>query len=105
LYSALLVRPALAVARWCRLVDTKAIDGTVDTTATATAGVAKWGGRFDLNIIDGTVNLLARVTQAVGGWLRGVQTGYLRSYVLFLVLAAVGIFIVMTYVMMAPAAP
>jgi NADH-quinone oxidoreductase subunit L len=105
LYSALVVRPALVVARWCRLVDTKAIDGTVDTTAAVTVKVAKWDGLFDLNIIDGIVNLLARVTQTVGDWLRGVQTGYLRSYVLFLVLAAVGIFIVMSYVMMAPAAP
>jgi NADH:ubiquinone oxidoreductase subunit 5 (subunit L)/multisubunit Na+/H+ antiporter MnhA subunit len=105
LYSAIVVRPALVVARWCRLVDTKAIDGTVDTTAAATVKVAKWDGRFDLNIIDGIANLVARVTQAVGEWLRGVQTGYLRSYVLFLVLAAVGIFIVLSYVMMAPAAP
>ena len=33
----------------------------------------------------------------VGSWLRNVQTGYLRSYVLFLVLAAVGIFVVLSY--------
>jgi hypothetical protein len=39
------------------------------------------------------------VTYAWGGWLRSVQTGYLRSYVLFLVLAAIGIFFVLTYVM------
>ena len=33
----------------------------------------------------------------VGDRLRTVQTGYLRSYVLFLVLAAVGIFVVLSY--------
>jgi NADH-quinone oxidoreductase subunit L len=104
-YSALLVRPALVVARWCRLVDAKAIDGTVDATATATVKVAKWDGRFDLHVIDGIANLLARVTQGVGNWLRGLQTGYLRSYVLFLVLAAVGIFVILSYVLMAWATP
>jgi NADH-quinone oxidoreductase subunit L len=95
LYSAVLVRPALAVAGWCRAFDTRAIDGTVDASARTTVRVAKWDGRFDLGIVDGLVNLTARVVYAVGARLRNVQTGYLRSYVLFLVLAAVGIFIVL----------
>ena len=30
---------------------------------------------------------------ATGNWLRNVQTGYLRSYVLFLALAAMGLFV------------
>ncbi len=33
----------------------------------------------------------------MGGSLRGVQTGYLRSYVLFLVLAAVGIWVIVSF--------
>jgi hypothetical protein len=37
------------------------------------------------------------VIYAVGGRLRVVQTGYLRSYVLFLVLAAVGCFVLLSY--------
>ena len=37
------------------------------------------------------------VVYAVGARLRTLQTGYLRSYVLFLVLAAVGIFFALTY--------
>src|SRR5262249_55718536 len=53
LYSAILVRPALAAAHWCRSFDSRAIDGTVDATARATVRLAKWGGRFDLGIIDG----------------------------------------------------
>ncbi len=97
LYSALLVRPALTVAGWCRAFDTRVIDGTVDATGRATVEVAKWDGRFDLGIIDGIANLIARVAYAVGGSLRTVQTGYLRSYVLFLVLAAVGIFAALSY--------
>jgi NADH-quinone oxidoreductase subunit L len=97
LYSAILVRPALAVAGWCRAFDTKVIDGTVDASARATVTVSWWSGRFDLGIVDGLVNLIADVCYWISGRLRTVQTGYLRSYVLFLVLAAVGIFAALTY--------
>jgi NADH-quinone oxidoreductase subunit L len=99
LYSAILVRPALAVAQWCRAFDWGAIDRTVDALGGFTVRVAKWDGQFDLGIIDGLANLTARVVYACGAWLRKVQTGYIRSYVLFLVLAAVGIFLVVTYLM------
>jgi NADH-quinone oxidoreductase subunit L len=94
LYSVLLVRPALTVASWCRAFDTKAIDGVADGLGRATVQVSRWDGRFDLGIVDGLVNLTARVVFGIGGRLRNVQTGYIRSYVLFTVLAAVGIYIV-----------
>ena len=93
IYSAILVRPALTVASWCRAFDTRVIDGVVDATARTTVRVSKWDGRFDLGIIDGIVNLTGNVVYGVGAALRSVQTGYIRSYVLFLVLAAIGIFI------------
>ena len=54
-------------------------------------------GAFDAYVIDGLANLIGNVTYAVGASLRRVQTGYLRSYVLFLALAAVGIFVVVSY--------
>jgi NADH-quinone oxidoreductase subunit L len=97
LYSVILVRPALTVAGWCRAFDTRVIDGAVDATARTTVRVSKWDGRFDLGIIDGMVNLTGNVIYAVGAALRRVQTGYLRSYILFLVLAAVGIFIAFSF--------
>jgi NADH-quinone oxidoreductase subunit L len=97
LYSAVFVRPVLVVAGWCRLFDTKVIDGTVDGAARVTVGVSRESGRFDLGIIDGLVNLTARVFQAVGRGMRTVQTGYLRSYVLFMVLAAVALFVLLLY--------
>jgi NADH-quinone oxidoreductase subunit L len=98
LYSVLLVRPALTAAGWCRAFDTKAIDGTVNSLANVTLEVSRWSGKFDLRIIDGLVNLTARVIYGIGGRLRGVQTGFLRSYVLFLVLAAIAIFGLMCFV-------
>jgi NADH-quinone oxidoreductase subunit L len=99
LYSAILVRPALAVAQWCRAFDFGIIDRTVDALGRFTVRLSKWDGQFDLGIIDGLANLTARVVYACGAWLRTVQTGYIRSYVLFLVMAAIGIFFVLTYVM------
>ena len=59
--------------------------------------MAKWDGRFDNGVVDGLVNLVGRSVYGVGGWLRSVQTGYVRSYVLFLVLAAVGVFLLLTW--------
>ncbi len=91
LYSALIVRPGLTVAHWCRNFDTSVIDGFINLLARFNVGMASWSGRFDKGIIDGSVNLLADVSYAIGNWLRNLQTGYLRSYVLFLALAAMGV--------------
>jgi NADH-quinone oxidoreductase subunit L len=97
LYSAILVRPALVVANWCRAFDATVIDGFVALLAWLTVLTSRWDGKFDLGIVDGLVNLTSRVIYAAGDRLRVVQTGYIRSYVLFLVLAAVGIFVVLSY--------
>ncbi len=98
LYSVVLVRPALVVSRAARWFDTRVIDGAIDSSARGTVRVSNGGGRFDLGIIDGLVNLTADVFYAVGAWLRVFQTGLIRNYVLFLALAAVGIFAVLSYV-------
>ncbi len=104
LYSALLVRPALTVANWCRGFDSKVIDGVIHTTARGTVRVAKDSGWVDLRIVDGLVNLLARTFYGLGSLLRGVQTGYLRSYVVFLVVAAIAIWVLLAALLGAPAA-
>jgi NADH-quinone oxidoreductase subunit L len=96
-YSVAFVRPALVVARACRWFDTHVIDGIVDGTARLTVRVAKGGGVFDNGVVDGLVNLVANTTYAVGAWLRRAQTGYIRSYILFLVLAAIGLFAALSW--------
>src|SRR5205085_7368217 len=101
LYSALIVRPGLVIAVWCRAFDTYVIDGTIHFIGRLSVNVAKWDGRFDNGVVDGLANLIARVAYAVGGSFRRVQTGYLRSYVLFLALAAVAIFALLSYVVSA----
>jgi NADH-quinone oxidoreductase subunit L len=96
-YSTMVVRPAIVVAGWCRWFDANVIDGTLHGIAWLTVRVSKWDGIFDHYVVDGSVNLLAKVTYAVGSALRRVQTGFLRSYVLFLVLAAVGLFAALSW--------
>jgi NADH-quinone oxidoreductase subunit L len=96
-YSALLVRPALRVAGWCRWFDAYVIDGIINWLGRFTIVVSRESGRTDRYVVDGLANLIARVCQAIGNGLRGVQTGYIRSYVLFLVLAAVGIWALVSY--------
>ncbi len=96
-YSVLVVRPALIVAWAFRFFDLKVIDGVIHAVAAVAAWTARLGGRFDNIFIDGLVNVLGNVTYGLGSSLRNLQTGYLRSYVLFLVLAAVAIFALLSY--------
>ena len=93
LYSAVLVRPSLVVAHWLKAFDLRVLDGILHGVARLTVWVSKWDGIFDRNIVDGLVNVLGNTTYAIAGSFRHMQTGFLRSYVLFLVLAAVGIFV------------
>ena len=91
------MRPALVVAHAARWFDTYVIDGFVNGLGRFGVLLSRWDGLFDARIIDGLVNVLADACYGLGARLRGVQTGYLRSYVLFLVIAAVGIWIVLSY--------
>jgi NADH-quinone oxidoreductase subunit L len=99
IYSVLLVKPALAVAGACKFFDSRVIDGAVDNTARGTVAVARGSGRFDKGIVDGLINVIADACYGFAYWLRNIQTGYLRSYVLFLVLAAVAVWIVLSSIL------
>ncbi len=99
LYSALLVRPALVVGYWCKFFDLKVIDGLLHGVARCTLLVSRFDGHIDSGLVDGLVNLTGRVVYGVGDWLRGAQTGLIRNYVLFMAVAAVGIFAVLSYVL------
>jgi len=64
LYSAMLVRPALTVAGWCRSFDTRVIDGLVNWLGRINLAFCRVTGKFDKGIIDGLVNLVARFLTA-----------------------------------------
>lgn len=97
LYSAIVVRPSLVAAHAFKWFDLHAIDGFLHGIARLTLRISKWDGRFDNLVVDGLVNLVGNSVFRVGSAFRGVQTGFLRSYVLFLVLAAVGLFVALSY--------
>src|SRR5262249_44766850 len=97
LYSAALVRPALVVSHWCRNFDARVIDWIIDNTARLVVWISKLDGKIDNGVVDGLVNVTANAIYYVGNRLRRVQTGYIRNYILFLVLAAIGIFALLSY--------
>jgi NADH:ubiquinone oxidoreductase subunit 5 (subunit L)/multisubunit Na+/H+ antiporter MnhA subunit len=92
IYWALLVRPCLALARWCRRIDQVLIDGIVDGSAALTAFLSRLEGIFDNIAVDRLVNLTAQAVYVAGDWGRTIQTGRLRNYLMFLTLALVGLF-------------
>jgi NADH-quinone oxidoreductase subunit L len=102
-YSAMVVRPGIVIARWCRNFDLNVIDGLVNGLARFGVIFSRQSGRFDNGIIDGLANLIADVSYSVGAWLRNVQTGYLRSYVMFLAIAAASIWVLVQILVRAAA--
>ena len=97
LYSAALVRPAVVVARAFSAFDGRVIDGLIHAVARGALSVSRWDRWFDTLFVDGLVNLVGTVALSAGGRLRGAQTGLVRNYVLFMVLAAVGLFVALSY--------
>jgi NADH-quinone oxidoreductase subunit L len=97
LYDRVLIRPTLAVAKACRAFDWNILDGLIDGLAKCTVWFSRMDGWFDFRIIDGAVNLVSDVVYGVGNWLRRFQTGQIRQYVLFLAMAAVGLFAVISF--------
>jgi NADH-quinone oxidoreductase subunit L len=97
LYSAILVQPALVAAHAARWFDTNVIDGVVNGVGRLGVIVSRFGGIIDARIVDGLVNVIADACYGLGARVRAVQTGSLRNYVLFLALAAVAVFVVLSY--------
>jgi NADH:ubiquinone oxidoreductase subunit 5 (subunit L)/multisubunit Na+/H+ antiporter MnhA subunit len=92
LYDFVLIRPTLTFARWVSNFDKYVIDGIVNGSARLTALVSKLSGRFDNRMVDGMVNGVADFVYKVGDVGRGLQTGRLRNYLMFLAVAVVGLF-------------
>jgi proton-translocating NADH-quinone oxidoreductase chain L len=93
IYDAVLVRPTLALARAAAAFDREVIDRLVDGAAGLTVLLSKLGGLFDLKWVDGLVNQVGNVIYVLGNWGRAIQTGRLRSYLMLLAIAVVGMFI------------
>jgi NADH-quinone oxidoreductase subunit L len=98
LYDAIFVRPTLVISRFIANIDKQWIDWIIDLLASATVWFSKmWDLVADRTIVDGFVNLFAAWTYSLGLSLRTVQTGRIRQYVLFIVVGAIGIFILISF--------
>jgi NADH-quinone oxidoreductase subunit L len=96
LYSAALVQPVLRISGWVAELDKRGIDWLVDHLATSVAAVARFDDWIDRVFVDRFVNLAAQWTYAVGLRLRGLQTGNVRQYVMWLAAGTVMLFVVMS---------
>jgi NADH-quinone oxidoreductase subunit L len=97
LYNAVFVRPTLVLSGLISRFDKQGIDRFIDGIAHATRRVATLDDAIDRYLVDGLVNLTAHWTWSVGRSLRSVQTGRLRQYVMFIVLATVALTILLQW--------
>jgi len=96
LYQAAFVRPALYVSQRVADVDRRGIDGVADGLAHGVQKLSIFDDWIDRWFVDGLVNGTARVIFATGLWLRNLQTGNLRQYVMFMAVGVVALFVLIS---------
>jgi NADH-quinone oxidoreductase subunit L len=89
------VRPALQLGRALGWNDQSVLDATIDKVAKRCVAVAQSVRRFDGNVIDGMVNGLGSVLFGLGRALRTLQTGYVRTYILYLAFGVAFLFVLL----------
>jgi len=92
-YDVMFVRPAHVVARWAQAFDRTALDSLLHRTAKSMVDVAKWDRKFDETVIDRIVNVIGDLTFSAGTSIKGLQTGRLRQYVMFIAFGVLGLFL------------
>jgi NADH-quinone oxidoreductase subunit L len=98
LYDAIFVKPALFFSRLFAEFDRYWIDGFIDRLASFVVWFSKqWDVIADRGLVDGSINLFAGWTYSTGLYLRRVQTGQLRQYVVFIVVGAIAIFVLVSF--------
>jgi NADH:ubiquinone oxidoreductase subunit 5 (subunit L)/multisubunit Na+/H+ antiporter MnhA subunit len=97
LYDVIFVRPTLVLSRVVADFDKKVIDRVIDGLGRGTVAVARFDDLIDRYLVDGLVNVLANWTYSFGLALRGIQTGRLRQYVMFIVVGTVGLFVLVSF--------
>ena len=93
LYDLLFVKPVLGIASLASGIDRGLIDKLIDGVAWSARRLAGFDAWIDRTIVDGVVNATAKATWSTGLKLRGLQTGHLRQYVVFIVLGTVALFV------------
>ena len=99
LYDWALVKPTHVISGWIAWFDRNVIDQILH----GLAAICKAGAKvvdivFDQTFVDGTVNTFARGTWDTGLWLRKIQTGSLRQYVMFIAVGTILVFVAISFV-------
>jgi NADH-quinone oxidoreductase subunit L len=98
LYGLIIIRPYVAISGWlAETIDWRFWHDWFHDKVIVAAynGLARiLAVQIDLGIIDGIANGLATVTQGAAGWMRRIQTGYVRNYALAVFL---GLVIIISY--------
>jgi NADH-quinone oxidoreductase subunit L len=98
LYDWVFVRPTMVLSRWAAWVDRNIIDSILHGAAAISRGFSKVVDAVgDQTLVDGTVNTFAAGTWGFGLWLRKLQTGSLRQYVMFIVVGTVLLFVAISF--------
>jgi NADH:ubiquinone oxidoreductase subunit 5 (subunit L)/multisubunit Na+/H+ antiporter MnhA subunit len=97
MYDVLLVRPVHLIAKFTAMFDRRIIDGIVDGCARVTLWVSKIDDAIDRYGVDWLIDVIGNSTHSLGLTLRAAQTGRLRQYVLFVVIATVALFVVISF--------
>jgi len=99
IYGFLFVAPAMWKARLFSGFDRRVIDSILHGAAAICKGLSKVVyGVFDKTVVDGMADGIAGVTWDLGLWLRKLQTGNLRQYIMFIVIGTVVLFIAISVV-------
>lgn len=94
LYNYLWVKPTFVISRFISGIDKNWIDVFLDSLARSVGWFARtWEYLADQIVVDGFVNVFAGWTYNLAVSLRQVQTGRVRQYVMFIVLGAIGVFV------------
>ena len=88
------MKPTLGIASLASAVDRGLIDRLINGVAWSARGLAGFDAWIDRTLVDGLVNATAAATWNTGQRLRGLQTGRLRQYVVFIVLGTVTLFVI-----------
>jgi NADH-quinone oxidoreductase subunit L len=85
-YDVFLMKILMTKAQAFYWFDKNVIDGTVNFSGGFIIKISKIADWFDRNIIDGLVNGLAWLVNKVGFWLRGMQSGKLQHYFIWMLI-------------------
>ena len=100
MYDATIVRGTWGSARQLFRFDAAIIDGLIVMGVRhLTVALALLSGFFDRYFVDGLVNLVAWVLQRASKFFRGLQTGLVSQYALFMV---IGVFVLVCAVVLLP---